>query len=406
MGKRMKKVIVIGGGYGGLRAVEHLAGIEGLHITLIDKHPYHYLQTEAYGYIAGRFDLHGVAIDLKSWCLGFKKWVEFVHDEVTLVDFEKKRVHLSDIKLQYDYAIIAIGAETNFFSFIEGLRENSFGVKKLRNAFNFRTAFEKLLYSKIESPPDSAKDLLNIAIGGAGLSGVEIAAEMADVIKKHTESIGSSAQEIKIYLIDAGARILPGMSDYIVSRTSERLEELGIKIMTDAFIERVESSTVHFKDGRVLDFFFMIFTGGIKVPSFELSREVEKNSINQFLVDKYLRIPDEPSVFAIGDCVELRDAKGNILAPTAQTAERSAEYAAGCIKQELEHKELRAFDASIDGVFVALGGKYAVGEMFKLIKVKGYSAYLLKKLITYTYYIGLKLRVNTGFKKRTKTSDG
>lgn len=401
----MKKIIVIGGGYGGLRAVENLAGIDGLHITLIDKHPYHYLQTEAYGYIAGRFDLHDVAIDLKNWCYGFKKWVEFVHDEVSFVDLKNQSVQLSDKKLHYDYLIMAIGAETNFFSFIEGLRENSFGVKKLQRAFNFRTEFEKLLYSKIESQPGSAKGLLNIAIGGAGLSGVEIAAEMADVIKKHTKSIGESSKEVKIYLIDASSTILPGMSSYIVKNTHERLEELGINIMTDAFIERVNSSSIHFKDGRTLDFFFMIFTGGIKVPSFKLSREVETNRINQFIVDAYMRIPDESNVFAIGDCVEIHDANGAILPPTAQTAERSAEYVAQSITASLAHQKSKPFDASVDGVFVALGGKYAVGEMFNVIKVKGYSAYLLKKLITYTYYIGLKLRVNTGFKKRTETLD-
>lgn len=396
----MKKVIVIGGGYGGLRAVEHLSGIDGLHITLIDKHPYHYLQTEAYSYIAGRVNLHDIIIDLKNWCFGFKSGVEFIHDEVTLVDFEKKRVHLSDTKLHYDYIILAIGAETNFFSFIKGLRENSFGVKKLQRAFNFRTEFEKLLYNKVESPLD--KEELNLAIGGAGLSGVEIAAEMADVIKKHTKSIGESTREIKIHLIDASSTILPGMSDYIIQNTHERLEDLSINIMTDSFIEKVDSSSIYFKDGRKLDFFFMIFTGGIKVPSFKLSREVERNRINQFIVDEYMRIPDEADVFAVGDCVEIRDAKGNILPPTAQTAERSAEYVAQSIKQTLEYTKVKPFNASIDGVFVALGGKYAVGEMFKVIKVKGYSAYLLKKLITYTYYVGLKLRVNTGFKIRTK----
>ncbi|MDA3946465.1 MAG: NAD(P)/FAD-dependent oxidoreductase [Helicobacteraceae bacterium] len=401
----MKKIIVIGGGYGGLRAVENLAGIDGLHITLIDKHPYHYLQTEAYGYIAGRFDLPDIAVDLKNWCFGFKKWVEFLHDEVTYVDFKDQTVQLSDKKLHYDYLIMAIGAETNFFSFIEGLRENSFGVKKLQRAFNFRTAFERLLYNKMESPLDSDKGVLNIAIGGAGLSGVEIAAEMADVIKKHTKSIGESTQEIKIYLIDASSTILPGMSDYIIKNTHQRLEELGINIMTDSFIERVNSTNICFKDGRQLDFFFMIFTGGIKVPSFKLSREVERNRINQFIVNEYLRIPEASNVFAIGDCVEIHDAKGEILPPTAQTAERSAEYVAKNIKHSLVHQKVKPFDASIDGVFVALGGKYAVGEMFKVIKVKGYSAYLLKKLITYTYYIGLKLRVNTGFKKRTETLD-
>lgn len=401
----MKRVIVIGGGYGGLRAIEQLSDVEGLAITLIDKHPYHYLQTEAYGYIAGRFDLHEVAIDLKNWCFGFKNRVEFVHDEVTFVNLDKKSVHLSDGELSYDYAIIAIGAETNFFSFIKGLRENSFGVKKLQKAFNFRTAFEKLLYSKIEHPLEEKKSALNIAIGGAGLSGVEIAAEMADVIKKHAQSIGESVREIKICLIDASSTILPGMSDHIVSSTRDRLESLGICIMTDAFIERVESSTLHFKDGRELDFVFMIFTGGIKVPLLKLSREVERNSINQFLVDSHLRLSGQRDIFAIGDCVEIRDNKGKILAPTAQMAERSAEYVAQSIKHSLKNQESKPFNASIEGVFVALGGKYAVGEMFGFIKAKGYSAYLLKKLITYTYYVGLKLRVNTGFRKRTRRVD-
>lgn len=401
----MKKIIVIGGGYGGLRAVEHLAGIDGLHITLVDKRPYHYLQTEAYGYIAGRFDLHDVAIDLKNWCFGFKKDVEFIHDEVTLLDFENKTVHFSDQKISYDYVIMAIGAETNFFSFIKGLREHSYGVKKLQRAFDFRSSFERLLYSKVEHPLDEAEGRLNIAIGGAGLSGVEIAAEMADVIKKHTKSIGESTRDIKIHLIDAASTILPGMSDFIVNRTQERLEELGIEIRTNAFIESVENTTIRFKDGQSLDYFFMIFTGGIKVPSFALSKEVERNRINQFLVDPFMRIPGETNAFAVGDCVEIRDAKGNILPPTAQTAERSAEYVAKAIREALQHRKPKPFNASIDGVFVALGGEYAVGEMFNTIKVKGYSAYLLKKLITYTYYLGLKLRLNTGFKKRTKPFD-
>ncbi len=399
----MKRVVVVGGGYSGLRAVEHLNNVDELEVTLIDKHPYHYLQTEAYGYIAGRLDLHGVAIDLKNWCYGFKKKVEFIHDEVEYIDFESKTIHLFERKIGYDFVILAIGAETNFFSFIDGLREHSFGVKKLRNAFNFRTAFERLLYDKIEDPQPEQGSVLNIAVGGAGLSGVEIAAEMADVIKKHTKSIGESAREIQIHLIDASSTILPGMSEYIISHTHERLEALGINIMTDAFIERVGPSRIHFKDGRDLSFAFMIFTGGIKVPLFKVSKEVLRNNINQFIVDEYMRIPAEECVFAVGDCVEIHDAQGHVLAPTAQTAERSAEYVARCIRGMMHHQELKPFNASVDGVFVALGGKYAVGEMFKLIKVKGYAAYLLKKMIVSVYHIGLKLRVNTGFKKRTES---
>jgi len=104
----------------------------------------------------------------------------------------------------------------------------------------------------------------------------------------------------------------------------------------------------------------------------------------------------------VGDCVELRDKNGKILPPTAQIAERSAEYVARAILAKLEGKESPSFSASVMGVFVALGGKYAVGEMFGLIRVSGYKAYLLKRAITHAYHLGLKLRVNAGFKIRNQ----
>jgi NADH dehydrogenase len=400
----MNHIIVVGAGYAGLRAVEHLVGIEGSRITLIDKNPYHYLQTEAYGYIAGRFDMHDIAIDLKNWCLGFKKWVAFIHDEVSRIDTQQQAIHLSSQTLHYDHLIIAVGAETNFFSFIEGLRENSFGVKKLYRAFNFRMSFEKLLYSKVENCDAIKEGEINIAIGGAGLSGVEIAAEMADVINKHAKSLGESAQEIHIHLIDAAPTILPGMSEYIITNTHKRLEALGITIQTNAFIDKVDAERIYLKDGRSIEYYFMIFTGGIKVPELKLSIEVPTNRLNQFIVDAYMRLPNSENLYAVGDCAEIRDVHNNILPPTAQTAERSAEYVAKSIKQKLQFESVKPLDISIDGVFVALGGKYAIGELFGFIKVKGYLAYLLKKLITYTYYIGLKLRVNTGFKKRNDIS--
>lgn len=107
-------------------------------------------------------------------------------------------------------------------------------------------------------------------------------------------------------------------------------------------------------------------------------------------------------VFAIGDCVEIKDDKGNMLAPTAQIAEKSAEHVAKSIRNKIEGKPIEPFSGGVSGIFIALGGKYAVGEIFTHIKVKGYVAYLLKKAITHAYYLGLRLRINTGFKNRIK----
>lgn len=398
----MKKVLVIGGGYGGLRAIESLYKYKDVDITLIDKNPYHYLQTEAYGYIAGRFDIHDIAIDLNNWCRGFKDRVHFVHGKASAVNFEEKNVSVDEVDLSYDYLIIAVGAKTNFFSFIEGLREHSYGVKNLQRAYSFRQEFENLIYTKLQDEQGYQEGEINIAVGGAGLSGVEVAAEMAYVLQDYSKTIGDTAKEIHIYLIDASETILPGMEEYVISNTRKRLEALGVKILTGALINNVDASYIHFKNGERLAYRFMIFTGGIKASELNNTIENEKNSLDQLIATAELNIQGQKDVFAIGDCVEIKDKENNVLPPTAQIAEKSAEYVAMTIRNRIDGVPSEPFDAGISGVFIALGGKYAVGEMFKHIKVKGYLAYLLKKAITHAYYLGLRLRINTGFKNRIK----
>lgn len=394
-----KKVVVIGGGYGGLRSIEFLAKRDDIDITLIDQHPYHYLQTEAYGYIALRFDLQDIALNLEEWCGGFKKKVDFICDSVVNIDFNAKNVHTCYMAISYDYLIIATGARTNFFKFIEGLREYSYGVKSIERAHNFRKKFEDILYNKLLNKDFNQKESINLAIGGAGLSGVEVAAEMANALELYKKSIGFSVRDINIYLIDASSTILQGMSSYIINHTKKRLEALNVKILTDAFIDSLDSEHIYFRDATKLKYHFMIFTGGIKASWLNDTIDTPKNKIFQFIPTQELNIVHN-AVYAIGDCVELRDKRGDILPPTAQVAELSAEFVAKNIIKKIDNKPTKPFRADVLGIFIALGGKYAVGEIFGFIKVKGYMAYLLKKAITKTYYLGIHLRINAGFKNR------
>lgn len=395
-----KKVVIVGGGYGGLRAVEHLSKSHDIDITLVDKNSYHYLQTEAYGYIAGRFDMHDVAIDLKEWCAGFEKKVEYICEKVTYIEFEEQQVKTVKSSISYDYLIIATGAQTNFFPFIKGLSEHSYGVKKLQRAYNFRIEFENLIYKKLLN--EKSTEDINLVIGGAGLSGVEVAAEMAHVIDIYKKTIGARVESIKIYLIDASKTILPGMSEFLIKSTQKRLDSLGVMTLRDAFIDSMDDSYIYFKNSQKLKYHFMIFTGGIKASELNDSLDVQKNSISQFIPNCRLNIGDKENVFAVGDCVEIKNAAGEILPPTAQTAERSAEYVADAIRRKIEKKEIKPFDSTILGVFIALGGKYSAGELLGFIKVSGYTAYLLKKAITKAYYLGLRFRINAGYKNRIK----
>lgn len=397
----MKEVVIIGGGYGGLRAAEHLCKNENLHITIIDKNPYHYMQTEAYGFIAGRFDMADVAINIPAFTEGLSDRVSFVLDTVTSLDEIAKEIALaSGDTLSFDYLIIAVGARTNFFPFIKGAREFTYGVKNIDRAVGFRQEFEERLYKKLQNVKFDKPGDLHIAIAGAGLSGVEIAAEMAYMLQSYDKILCHRNEDFEISLIDAADTILPGSDPYIIKETEKRLKDLGVKIYTKSFISEIKERGLTFKDGTSMDFDFMIYTAGIKGSEFIESLDTEKNRQDQVITDPYLRLQHTRDVFVIGDCAQTLDKDGNILPPTAQVAEKAAAYVAIVIKDLEEEQPIEPFDAKMEGLFVALGGNYAVGVMYDKIKVKGYLAYLLKKVITRTYRFGLEIKVNAGFRKR------
>lgn len=392
-------VVIIGAGYGGLRAIEKLAKNVNIKITLIDTNPYHYMQTEAYGYIAGKYDICDITIDIYNWCKGFSKDINFINDEaVNITPKEKKVFTKNNGSIDYDQLIIATGAKTNFPSFVDGLEKNTYGVKILDRAYELKTKFEDIIYKKIRHSDDDEK--FNVIIGGAGLSGVEIAAEMAYIAKKITKSAGIKESNITITLIEAYDSILSGMDQYIIKHTMKRLHKLEVDVMTNSFISSVEKKQLTLQNNEVIKFDFMIFTGGIKATGINNILDVEKNKLNQFVVNQYLNINGYDEIYAIGDCAQIVDLNGELLPPTSQIAEQCAENVAQNIIAKINNKELTPYDGHIDGMFVALGGHYAVGTIFDSFKTKGYVAYLLKKLITKMYHHGLLFRLNNGYKIR------
>ena len=400
----MKTIAIIGAGYGGLRAAEILikkSGDKDFSILLIDQNPYHYMQTEVYGYIAGRFELSDIVIDLKRFSRGLGENVTFLQEKVTNIDAKHKTITTEQNQIGYDYAIIAVGAKTNFFSFIEGAKEHTHGIKSLQRAFAFRQAFEQRIAMKLQNSRLKRAGDLHIAIAGAGLSGVEVAAEMAYTLEKYKKILSNEGKNIKISLIDAANSVLPGMHPYLIEVTQKRLEKLGVEILTKRFISQITNRYIKFKDGAKIDFDFVIFTAGIEGASLIEDLDVPKNKINQVLPEKNLEIPNMKDVFVIGDCAQISDKEGNILPPTAQVAEKSAAYVAEVIINREKGESTPPLKTSIDGLFIALGGKYAVGILFDRIKVEGYLAYILKKAITLFYRYGLEIKVNAGYKKRT-----
>ena len=391
----MHKIVVIGGGYGGLRAIEKLVPIPNVEITLIDRNAFHYMQTEVYGFIAGTKDIDELAIDLESWCEGFSTPVRFISQKVTRIDPENSLVDTGETSIPFDTLIIATGARTNFPDSIEGLREHSYGVKQLKRAFNFHHRFQRLIEQKLEGDDD----VINIIVAGAGLSGVEVAAEMAYMLQRYKKMIGRRIEKIAITLIDACETILPSLHPFLIASAEKRLGNLDVTLKTSAFIDRVDASFLHLKGGEKLPYTFIVFTGGIRGVSEFTPENFGKNSIGQLNVTPFLTIEGYDHIFAIGDVANIIDTYGKPLPPTAQIAEKSAEYVAKTIDSRLRGKKISPFSAKIDGLFIALGGRYGIAELFGL-RFKGMGVYYLKRIITLIYYLGIRLRVNAGYKIR------
>ena len=389
-------VVVIGGGYGGIRAIEHLAHNSHISITLIDKNPYHYMQAEVYDFIANKVDMSQIMIDLPSLTKSFGL-VEFICEEVSGIDTGSSNVLTTTQNISYDYLIIATGSRTYFPDFIKGLRENTHGVKSIPAALDFKQQFERSLLNRIEAQTRGCDvEPFNIVIGGAGLSGVEIAAEMAAYANHFYQNGNFGCRGVDVYLIDAYETILFGMDPFLIESAYERLTKLGVHVWHNNRISEVRKNEILLDNGKILDFEFMIFTGGIAASTLTQYIGFETNTKGHLIVDEHLNIPNHPNIYAIGDITQALDENDRFIPPTAQLAERGGEHVAANILRSLKGKSKRPFRFKNQGVMIALGGEYGAGLLPGGIKVKGYLAYLIKKAIFWMYTAPLRRRSAIG----------
>lgn len=395
-----KKVIIIGGGYGGVRAAKALSKRKELEILLLDSKPYHYLQTDVYDFIANKTTITDISVSLVT--LFYDGSVNFLQRKVSkIIPSENKILTSIGEELSYDYLITANGSRTFFPSFIEGLSTYAHGVKSIKRSFEFKQKFEEAIYKKVESEgtcelsPD-----FNIVIGGGGLSGVEIAAAMAEYSERFFKIGGYACGGISIYLVEAAPTILIGLDKFLIEKSKKRLEELGVTIITGDKILKVEEHTVLLGSGKAIPMNFMIWTGGIEVRRIE-GDGFSYNQRGQLKIDEYCRAIGFQNVFAIGDCAEIVNTSGKILAPTAMVAEFSADIAGYNVMASIEGKGLKKIEFDLPGILVALGGFYTIGIIYK-IKIGGIIGYLAKKAVSHMYKWPLTLKCKQSLLKSCK----
>lgn len=389
-----KRVVIVGGGLGGLRLAEDLYG-SGMQVVLIDKNNFHQFPPLIYQIASAGIDPSSISFPFRQI---FRKRKDFYFRmaEARMVDTEKKILQTSIGKIDYDYLVLAAGATTNFFG-NKNIEEWAIPMKTVPEAMGLRNAllsnFERALTCATE---EERQELLNVVIVGGGATGVEIAGALAEmrryVIPYDYPDMDSSLMHI--YLIEAGDRLLAGLSQESSQKAYEFLKSMGVDIQFGKMVTDYRDHKVIMKDGTEIPTRTFLWVSGIRANAMPGIDESHLGRGFRFKVDEYNRIPGLNDVFAIGDqCLQTSDAAyPNGHPQVAQVAIQQAKNLAKNLKlinQGADSSELTAFHYKNLGSMATIGRNKAVVEIGKF-RSQGFFAWVLWLVVHLRSILGVK----------------
>lgn len=389
-----KRVVIVGGGLGGLRLAEDLYG-SGMQVVLIDKNNFHQFPPLIYQIASAGIDPSSISFPFRQI---FRKRKDFYFRmaEARMVDTEKKILQTSIGKIDYDYLVLAAGATTNFFG-NKNIEEWAIPMKTVPEAMGLRNAllsnFERALTCATE---EERQELLNVVIVGGGATGVEIAGALAEmrryVIPYDYPDMDSSLMHI--YLIEAGDRLLAGLSQESSQKAYEFLKSMGVDIQFGKMVTDYRDHKVVMKDGTEIPTRTFLWVSGIRANAMPGIDESHMGRGFRFKVDEYNRIPGLNDVFAIGDqCLQTSDASyPNGHPQVAQVAIQQAKNLAKNLKlinQGADSSELTAFHYKNLGSMATIGRNKAVVEIGKF-RSQGFFAWVLWLVVHLRSILGVK----------------
>lgn len=389
-----KRVVIVGGGLGGLRLAEDLYG-SGMQVVLIDKNNFHQFPPLIYQIASAGIDPSSISFPFRQI---FRKRKDFYFRmaEARMVDTEKKILQTSIGKIDYDYLVLAAGATTNFFG-NKNIEEWAIPMKTVPEAMGLRNAllsnFERALTCATE---EERQELLNVVIVGGGATGVEIAGALAEmrryVIPYDYPDMDSSLMHI--YLIEAGDRLLAGLSQESSQKAYEFLKSMGVDIQFGKMVTDYRDHKVIMKDGTEIPTRTFLWVSGIRANAMPGIDESHLGRGFRFKVDEYNRIPDVEDVFVIGDqCLQTSDAAyPNGHPQVAQVAIQQAKNLAKNLKlinQGADSSALTAFHYKNLGSMATIGRNKAVVEIGKF-RSQGFFAWVLWLVVHLRSILGVK----------------
>lgn len=391
------KVVIVGGGFGGLRLARKLNNRAGFEVLLIDKYNYHQFQPLFYQVATAALDASNISFPLRKAFHGSKN-VRIRVEELKEVVPEQNKIVTESEDFEYDVLVLATGADTNFFG-NKQVSTNAFPMKSTVEALQLRHRllqnFEDALLTQ---DPEEFQRLMNVVIVGGGPTGVEVSGALSEmrrwVLPKDYPEL--DFKKMNIYLLEGGERTLAGMSEKSSADSLHYLDKMGVKVMTKTVVKDYDGQYAFLADGSKIPSNTVIWAAGIKgnVPGgIDPALIVRGNRIK---VDRHNKVLNSQNIYAIGDIASMETPKyPNGHPQVASVAIQQGDILAENLKRmERKAADLFEFEYHDKGSMATFGRNAAAVDLPKpKLHFRGFFAWMIWMVLHLFLILGVKNRV-------------
>lgn len=388
--KNIPHVVILGGGFAGLRCARALRGAP-VRITLIDRSNHHLFQPLLYQVATASLSPSDIASPIRS-ILKRQKNLEVWMGEAVDVDVDRRVVVLRDGEVPYDYLVVATGVTHAYFG-RDDWAPHAPGLKTVDDALEIRRRF-LLAFETAEREADEAarRRLLTFVIVGAGPTGVELAGAMAEIARqvmpREFRSIDTTTA--RILLVEGADRVLPGYAPSLSAKARRQLERLGVEVRTGARVTEIEEGAVWIGDERI-EAGNVFWAAGVAASPLGARLGAEVDRAGRVKVAPDLSVPGHPEVFVAGDLAAVEQG-GRPVPGVAPAAMQMGRHVARAIRADLEGRPRPVFRYFDKGSLATIGRAAAVAEIAGL-KLSGLVAWLVWVFVHILYLIGFRNRL-------------
>ena len=415
------KIVILGGGYGGIHAAKKLCKEfrkdETVDITLIDQNPYHTLMTELHEIAGHRTEPEAVQISFKRIFSGQK--ITTISDEIVDVDFEDKILRSANYEYKYDYLVLATGSEPEFFK-VPGVQEHSFTLWSLEDAIRIREHVELMFRKAAKEPHEQARaKLLSFVIAGAGFTGIELAGELLELRNVLCAKYHINWKEVHIVIVEMQDTVLPLLPKGPRQAAQKYLAKQGAELLLNTGIVEGKEGCVKLSNGTTYATDTFVWTCGIQGSQFTARIPLTKGVVSgddcsiaspegihgmsgchfddderyvvgkrgRILVTGYMRSVDFTNVYLCGDMIWYVNEE-KVVPQIVETAIQTADVVAHNIIATVKGGEQKLFKPAYHGFMVSIGSRYGVAHVMGM-SLYGFMAMASKHAINVHYLFGL-----------------